>query len=381
MKRTRSLTLLGAVLLAVLLVAVVSVGCGTAAQSSAQTQVAPTTSQGIIQQALANAGQLTAGTGNINVSATITGDPAKVSGGAQLLFGQPITISGTYAFDKNAKAAQANLNASIAGQSLPVALEALNGQSWLQFMGQWYQTPASASDAGETTTSGQESNAGAIQQALTAAGVDPSTWLTDVKVVGDETINGTSTSHLSTSVNVSQMASDVAKLVSSGSLKSVIPSGAQESTESTTPGASTSETVSSQQEAQQLQSELTSALQSLSLDVWVTKDTNEIRQVEVKANIVSPAASTQNESTTSKSTASTESATQAQTQAALQSVIQGIKSVAIDATVTLAPATTPLTVTPPAATKPWSDLQTSLQTYMSLFSGALGGGSTSTSAQ
>ena len=381
MKRMPSLTLIGALLLAVLLVAVVTVGCGTAAQSSGQAQAGPTTPQGVLQQALANTGQVTGGTGDIGVSVTVTGDQTKMPSGAQALLGQPIKLSGTYAFDRTAKAAQASLNAAIAGQSLPVGFEAVNGQAWLQFMGQWHQTPTSTDKALDTTTTGQESKAASIQQALTAAGVDPSTWLTDVKAVGDETINGTSTSHLSASVNVSQMASDVAKLVSSGALKSVIPSGAQESTESTTPGASTSETVSPQQEAQQLQSELTSALQSLSLDVWVTKDTNEIRQVEVKANIVPPAPSTQNESATSESTATTESAAQAQTRAALQSVIQGIKSVAIDATVTLVPATTPLTVTPPADAKLWSDLQTALQEYMSLLSGVLGGGSTSTSAQ
>ena len=117
------------------------------------------------------------------------------------------------------------------------------------------------------------------------------------------------------------------------------------------------------------------------LDIWVTKDTYQIRQLEVKASIVPPAESAQSESTTSESTATTESAAQAATKAALQGLVQGIKSVSLDATVSLTPTTAPLKVTPPTDVKPWSDLQTTLQGYMSMFSGVLGGGSTSTSAQ
>ena len=380
MKRMPTFSLIGALIVSVLLVAVVTVGCGTAPQSSGQTQAAPTTPQSILQQALANAGQVTSGTGDINVSLTVTGDQTKMPGGAQGLLGQPIKLSGTYSFDKTAKAAQVSLNAVIAGQSLPVGFEAVNGQAWLQFMGQWYQTPASTDKAGDTTTTGQEPQAASIQQALTAAGVDPSTWLTNVKLVGEETIKGTATSHLSATVNPSQIASDLVKLATSGVLKSLIPSGAK-STDSTALGASTSETMPTQQELQQLKSNLTAAVQSLTLDVWVTKDTYQICQLEVKASIVPPAQSAQSESTTSESTATTESEAQAATKAALQGLIQGIKSVSIDATVSLTPATTPVKVTPPNGAKPWSDLQTTLQGLMSMFSGALGGGSTSTSGQ
>ena len=256
----------------------------------------------------------------------------------------------------------------------------MNGQAWLQFIGQWYQTPAGTNKAGDTTTTGQESKAASIQQALTAAGVGPSTWLTDVKLVGEETIKGTATSHLSATVNPSQIASDLSKLATSGALKGLIPSGA-EGTESTALGSSTSETMPTQQELQQLKSNLSTAVQSLTLDVWVTTDTYQIRQLEVRASIVPPTESAQSESTTSGSTATTESAAQAATRAALQGLVQGIKSVSLDVTVSLTPATTSLKVTPPTDAKPWSDLQTTLQGYMSMFSGALGAGSTSTSGQ
>jgi hypothetical protein len=247
-------------------------------------------------------------------------------------------------------------------------------------MGQWYQTPASTEKAADTTTTGQQSQATAIQQALTAAGVDPTTWLSDVKLVGDETIQGSATSHVSATVDVSKIAADLSRLAASGALKSLMPSGT-ESTDTTMAGSSTSVTMSIQQELQQLQTTLPNVIQGLTLDVWVTKDTHQIRQVEVKATVVPPVETAQSGSTTSESTATTESAAQAATTAALQGIVQGIKSISLDATVSLTPATTPLKVTPPADAKAWSDLQTTLQGFMSMLTGALSGGSTSTSAQ
>ena len=381
MKRSRTIRLsLGVMLGLALLVALLTAACGTAAQSSSQGQATATTPQGILQEALANMGQVTAGTGNVNLSVTVTGDSSKMPSGAQALLGQPLKLSGTSSFDKTAKAAQVGLNAAVAGQTIPVAFEAVNGQAWLQFMGQWYQTPAAASKAAETTTSGQETKASAVQQALAAAGVDTNAWLTNAKIVGDETVNGVATSHISATVNVSQIVSDLSKMAASGALKNLMPSGTA-NTQSTAAGSSTSETMPTQQELQQIQTTVSSAVQSLTLDVWVTKDTHQFRQVEVKATIVPPAATAQNETTTSGSTATTESAQQAATKAALESLVQGIKSVSLDATVSLAPATTPLKVTPPANAKPWSALQTTLQGFTSMFSGVLGGGSTSTSAQ
>ena len=129
----------------------------------------------------------------------------------------------------------------------------------------------------------------------------------------------------------------------------------------------------SEQELQQLQSQLPAVFQTLTLDMWITKDTHQFRQVEVKATIVPPAETPQSQSTSTESTQAL--------QGMLQGVAQGIKSIAVDATVSLAPASTPVTVTPPTNVKPYGDLQNALQGFTSLFSGFLGGGSTSTSAQ
>jgi hypothetical protein len=312
---------MGAVLALILLLGVATAGCG-GTLSSTQATADPSTPVGMFQSALANLGQMPTVAGDINGAITITGDPATMPAAVQLVFGQPIPVSGTYSYDKNAKAFQADLTVTIAGQSIPVAIEAVDGQAYLQFMGQWYQLPIAA-------------------DALTG-GLDPTAWLANVQLVADEPVKGATASHLSATIDVNQMAADLAKLKSSTTSSGATSSGAAS-------GGTTSGGATSSSEASSAGS-ITSAIQSLTLDAWVTKDTRQPLQLEVKANVVPPPQTTQSGSTAS-------------------GITQSIKNVSVDATVSIGPSTTPVTVTPPTDAKPWSDLQTTLQGYMSLFSG------------
>jgi hypothetical protein len=164
----------------------------------------------------------------------------------------------------------------------------------------------------------------------------------------------------------------------SGALKGMMPGGAAEQSTGTTGQAtSPSITMPSQAELQAMQGQLSTMFQSLTLDMWIAKDSYQFRQVELKATIVPPAETTA--STAAQATPTTDSATNA----LLAGAAQGIKSISIDAKVSLTPSTTPVTVTPPAAAdvKPFSDLQQSLSGLMGLFSGALGGGTTGSTTQ
>jgi hypothetical protein len=375
-KKLLTSTLMGALIVLALILAVATAGCGTAAQASTQTsvqaQAAPTDAQGILKQALSSKGEVSAATGDFNASVAVTADAAKVPA-AQALLGQPITVSGTYSFNKDPKAAEASLTAAIAGQSIPIGLKTVNGQAWIQFMGQWYQMPADMMKkvADKTATSEQKPDPAAIMQALTTAGVDPNTWLTDLRLVGEDTINGTPTYHLAASVNVNQIVSDAMKMAQSGALKGMMPGGAAEQGTATTGQAtSPSITMPSQQELQAMASKLPAMFQNLTLDMWIAKDSYQFRQVQVKATIVPPAGGLQTESTAAQGTATTPSAINP----LLAGLAQGIKSISVDATVSLTPSATPVTVTPPADAKPLSDLQQSLTGLMGLFSGVLGGG-------
>ena len=396
MQKKRTLILISALIVLAVIVGVVATGCGAAAPAAAQTTAA-TTPQAIltqaVTQALTSSGGITSGAGDFNVNVTVNADTSKTPASLQALLGQPITLSGTFAFNSNPKAAQATINASLMGQKIPAGFEAVNGKAWVQFMGQWYELPAGAlrkttestaitaatgttATTGATGTTAGQPNIAAILQALTAAGVDPTTWLSNLTLVGEESLNGTATYHLSGTVDVAKVAADVVKLMQDKNIQSLLPSHGSDTTGSTA-GSSAGSTGSStslptQQQLQNIQSQIATMVQNLTLDVWIAKDSYQFRKVEVKATVVPPTPSQTTETT--QSTGTTEAPNAALQ--ALQGIAQGIKSVTLDATVSIAPATTPLTVTPPANTKPFSDLQKALGSLQGLLPGVFGTGTT-----
>jgi len=340
-KKLLTSTLIGALIILAVIVAVATAGCGTNLQASAQAQAGPAGAQEILTKALASSGSITSGNGDFNVSVSINGDTAKMPAGAQAFLGKPITLSGTFAASENPQAAEATINASIAGQDIPVGLKAVDDKAWIQFMGQWYEVPADAL-GGTTGTTAKEPDMAGILKALTAAGVDPTTWMIDLKVVGEDSIDGTPTYHLSGTIDMNKIMTDVMKLMQDKTIQGMLPSlgsGMMGATGS-------SLAIPSQQDLQGLESQLGAMFKNMTLDMWITKDTYQLRQAELNASIVPPAGQD----------------------------AQGINSIDIKATASMAPATAPLTVTPPADAKPFSELEQSLGALQGLFSGALGGG-------
>jgi hypothetical protein len=341
-KKLLTSTLIGALIILAVVVAVATAGCGTAIQASAQPQAGPTDAQGILTKALTSSGGITSGTGDFNVSVSVNGDAGKMPAGAQAFLGQPITLSGTFAASENPEAAEATVTASIAGQSIPVGLKAVDDKVWIQFMGQWYEIPADALGGATTGTTAKEPDMASMLQALTAAGVDPTTWMTNLTLVGEDSVDGTPTYHLSGTIDMNKAMTDAIKLMQDKTIQGMLPSMG-----SGTSGATdNSITMPSEQELQGLQSQIGTMFKNVTLDMWITKDTYQFRQVEMNASIVPPAGED----------------------------AQGINSIDIKATASMAPATAPLTVTPPTDAKPFSELEQSLGALQGLFSGVLGGG-------
>ena len=122
-------------------------------------------------------------------------------------------------------------------------------------------------------------------QALTAAGVDPTTWMTDLKVVGEDSIDGTPTYHLSGTIDMNKIMTDVIKLMQDKTIQGMLPSMGSGMMGTT----GSSITMPSQEELQGIESQLGAMFKNLTLDMWVTKDTYQLRQVELNASIVPPA--------------------------------------------------------------------------------------------
>jgi hypothetical protein len=343
MRNIRTYALVTALVALAVIVALVATGCGTAAQSAASAQAGPATAGEILTQALASSGSITSGTGDFNVSVAVNGDASKMPAGAQALLGQPITFSGTMTFAEDPTAAEATANISLAGQNIPLGLKVVDQKAWVQFMGQWYEAPADMMGTATTGTTAAMPDAATILQTLATAGVDPTTWLANLTVVGEDTIDGTPTYHLSGTLDLNKVITDVTKLMQDKTIQGLLPSigaGAM--------GTDTSITMPSPEELQSLQSELGSMFQNLTVDMWIAKDTYQLRQAQIEASIVPPAGQD----------------------------AQGITGINIKATASIAPATSPVTVNPPTDAKPFSELQQSLGALEGLLSGALGGGAT-----
>jgi hypothetical protein len=349
MRRTFTASLIGALIIVLGLVVVFTAGCGAWIGDAAVPKAAgaagvaaPATAQGILEQAMTSQESLTNGTGEFSLSVNINADKTKLPAGAEALLGQPIALSGTFSGSEQAKAAEASMNITVAGQSIPVAMKMVDDKAWIQFMGQWYEMPVDTAAAGTTGTTEKAMDAAGMMQALATAGVDPTTWLTNLTLVGEETVGGTPAYHLTGTVDMNKIVTDAVKLMSDKNVQGLMGSLGSEMMGTT----GTSLQMPSAQELQTLQSELGQVFQNVTIDMWIAKDTYQLRQAELNASLVPPAGQD----------------------------AQGINGITLNAKMAVAPATTPVTVTPPTDAKPFSDLQNSLGALEGLFSGALGGG-------
>ena len=236
-----------------------------------------------------------------------------------------------------------------------MGLKASDKQAWVQFMGQWYEVPADAmQQAGGTGTTLSAADKTAIMTAVKAAGVDPVAWMTGLKIVGDDTIDGTVTSHIQGTIDFNKVMADVTKLMADKTIHGMmgsLSSGIMGSTDTTTAGGTeTTISLPSAAELQTVQTQLAQMFKNLTVDFWITKDSYQMRQMQVDATIAPPAGTD----------------------------AQGVNSIGMKFTISMAPATAPLTVTAPADVKPFTELETAMSGLTGMLSGMLGTDTTDT---
>lgn len=332
---SKTLTLL---LTLAVVVGLITLSVGGAFAGKAAAQPSSSSAADILNQAITTTGTMASGSGDFTINATIDADPATLPAAAQVILNQPLTLTGSYGFDANAGAVQITGNAGVAGQTVPLGLIAVNGQAWVQFMGTWYETASAFSIAGDTSGAGGAATSGMmsqadmadILQALALSNIDPSTWISNLTLVGQENVGSGTAYHLSGAVDVNKMLVDV---------WSLLPSGMMSGT-----GGSMMESKGGLQDAQ---ATVSNWLKSLTVDLWVDTSTYMFKQFQMNASVVPPAGQG-----------------------------NGINSVTVQAMATLNPATTPMTVTPPTDARPFSDLENTFNSLLNLVSGGAGQGTT-----
>jgi hypothetical protein len=332
---------LTAALLVVVVLGLAVAGCGDA-QSSAK--AGATTPEGILSQAMTAGTPISNGTGQFDVSIAVNGDAATMPAEAAALLAQPITLTGTFSGSEKPMAADVSMTVSLAGQNLPLGLKMTGGKAWIQFMGTWYEAPAELMTAMSTATTDPKATSDSLLQVLKAAGIDFNTWITGLKIVGEDDLDGTKTYHLSGNIDVNKVVADAMKMSQDKTLQSAIPG--MDALGST----GTSLALPTGTEMADLQKQLGTMFQTFTVDIWITKDGYQVRQAAINAKMVPPAGQD----------------------------AQGIKDITLKMNFSMAPSDAPVTVTPPADARPFSELESALGALSGMFGGILGGSTDAT---
>jgi hypothetical protein len=201
-----------------------------------------------------------------------------------------------------------------------------------------YQLPAATfqkleqSFAQVAPSSGSSSSSSS--NALGKLGIQPLNWLRNPTIVGDETVGGTSTTHIRAAVNVSALINDLSTF-----LKKAASTGVS--------GASQFSGGLSASERQQI----AGAVRNPQFDVWTGKSDKTLRKLHVALTVP--------------------------VSGQLSTLTGGVNSAGIGLTIQYANLNQPQTITAPANIRPFTEFQSKVQSFVQTLQGTLSGASSS----
>jgi hypothetical protein len=299
----------------------------------------------ILAGAYAASYDLTAATGGFDIGVTVDADLTQVPADAmpftQALAGDGIVLSGTFAYGSDPEVADCTVSADIMGQPLDIGMKLAGDGFWLSYADQWYAMPPEAMQTlGDPTVQADSQD---VEQLLGDLGLDPVTWFKDLRIVGEETLGGVATIHLTASPDMMKMVNDVFELMRSEEfLKLIDPTG------SFTQGLMGSGFPPGADEIEQSRSMIEAMFQRTTVDLWVGKADSMPRKVTVVGHIVPPPGEN----------------------------AEGFKSMDFTASMWFEGINQPVTVEPPASSLPFMDLMNAIEKepgIFQMFNGALGG--------
>jgi hypothetical protein len=265
---------------------------------------------------------------------------AKIPNDAAQFLDQPLTINGHMAAASDPQALDLSVNSTMAGQDQKLALKTIAGKVYVGLNDHWYATPPELQQmlGGDGS---QSSRAEDLWKTFDQLGLDPVTWMTDVRAVGNETIDGMSVHHLQARPDLAKMMADLVKLSKSPEFSRLLGQASPGPQ-----GAGLEQATAALQGLEGMQQTLTQMFRALTMDLWV--DTDSLRPVKmaVNAEIQPPAGQDSG----------------------------GINSIKIALNLLLTHINETIKVDPPVAPESWEAFQKALMDNPSLFGplGALG---------
>ena len=314
--------------------ATAATGCGPATQGAGLSS-GDLSPEDILAKAFAASQEMSSAKGSFELQVSFDSDLAQVPEEEQALLAQPIKVSGTLGYDSDPRAGDVVIGVSAAGQTMEMGLRLLGDKAWIRFMDQWYETPPEMQQILAAPT---DSGAGMadVGQLLADLGVDPLSWLKNLRLVGEEVIDGAGVYHLTATPDIGTMMTDVVELMQSGELmKLVDPTGAA----GDLMGSSAS--LPSAGELEDMQRQLAEMFQDIAVDVWVAKDGFAPLRFSAAAHVTPPPGEDAG----------------------------GVGAIDISATVSLLDINQPVSVEPPASAKPWTELEKAMEENPGMFMG------------
>lgn len=275
--RRGSILLVIAVMLMVLAGAV---GCGSASD------VIPAAGEGspeaILAAAIAGGETMTSAGGSFDVTIKLDADTSGMPEEMLAFFREPMKISGTFASGTEPQVADLSLSLTMGGETMDIGIKLIDNKMWMHLLDQWYETPPDMQQS-MAETSFDEAQIAEMLRLTKELGVDPVTWFKGLILVGEETINGVATHHLSGTPDLAKMLADVIGLMESKEFMALIdPSGAMMGS------LEEGMFLISADELQEAQDQISQMFEDLKVDAWIAKDDNTLRKADVAGHMSPP---------------------------------------------------------------------------------------------
>ena len=316
-------------MVALVAVALIVSGCGNEKkdEGSSSTPV-DLSAQEIFDKTMAASSDITSMTATMDMELAM-----KMAAGASpdpstaMLTQGPITMTGDLAGSVEPAAGEGTINVSLGGQSMQFGFKMVDDQMYLDYMGTWYKVPPDAmKELGAQQEQMKTTDPLAI---LKDMGVDPSTWASEMTVVGTEEVAGVETYHVKVDVDTVTMITDVLKMMKSPQVTEAL-------------GDSAADLGDVSDLSEQDLAQMKDVFKSATLDLWSQTDTFHPRKMAVAVEIVPPAEEA-----------------------------GGLESMTVTMDLVYESINEPVTVEAPADAKPWKELEPALEGLGSMLGGSI----------